>query len=384
MADVTINRSALERGALAALSGLLSGYTALAVAELLASFVRPQAGPVTAVGGAAIDRTPAPVNDFAIRHFGTDDKLVLQLGIVTPLGLLALLLGLFALHHRRGGAAGVLAFGVLGAVAALSRPDAAGVAALPSLVGAAAGTVVLYVLAGRLTAARPRAGARPAQAPGRFDRRGFLLVAGAPTVVAAGAGALGRVLSGRRGQGAVASRDAVRLPAPASPAAALPARVALRIPGISPFTTPNADFHRVDTALVVPKTDTDTWRLRLHGTGVARPRSYSYQELLGRDLIERDITLTRVSNEVGGPYAGTARRLGVPLADLLREADVRAPSRGGRADQLVARSVDGMTPGGHTLTVRATDGAGPLQTERRTQTIPDGAGGWHSVFVTSG
>ncbi|GGZ64582.1 hypothetical protein GCM10010371_25280 [Streptomyces subrutilus] len=42
------------------------------------------------------------------------------------------------------------------------------------------------------------------------------------------------------------------------------------------------------------------------------------------------------------------------------------------------------TPGGHTLAVRATDGTGRVQTERRTGTIPDGASGWHSVLVTVG
>ena len=67
---------------LAALSGLLAGLLALAVAELVAAAVRPESGPVIAVGGAAIDRTPAALKEWAIRHFGTDDKLVLQLGIL--------------------------------------------------------------------------------------------------------------------------------------------------------------------------------------------------------------------------------------------------------------------------------------------------------------
>lgn len=51
---------------------------------LVSAWIRPQAGPVVAVGGAAIDRTPAPVKDWAIRHFGTNDKLVLQLGDPPP------------------------------------------------------------------------------------------------------------------------------------------------------------------------------------------------------------------------------------------------------------------------------------------------------------
>ncbi|MGW7030987.1 molybdopterin-dependent oxidoreductase [Streptomyces xanthophaeus] len=539
MRGVSNLRTTVTGGALGAVSGLLSGFTALAVAEAVASLVRPRTGPVTVVGGAAIDRTPAPVKDFAIRTFGEDDKLVLQLGILAALGVLGVGLGLLALRHRRAGSAGVLLFGLVGAAAALSRPDARGAAdTLPSLAGAVAGAVALYILAGKAAGADAQAGGgADAQSGARTDgafgggwsRRGFLTAASVTAVAATGAGLLGRTLSGRRGRGAVASREAVVLPAPASPAAPLPAGAQLKVAGISPFTTPNGDFYRVDTALAVAMVDAGTWRLRIHGTGVARPRSYTFRELLARPLVERDITLTCVSNEVGGPYAGHARWLGVPLGDLLRECGVRPPSGGGRADQLVARSVDGMTlgspvedvmdgrdallavgmngeplpfahgfpvrmvvpglygyvsackwiedielttfdrydpywvrrgwarrapvktqaridtpkpfarpggaevmvagvawaqhrgitrvevrvddgpwedadlaaqdtvdtwrqwsypwrptPGGHTLTVRATDGTGAVQTEDRTRTVPDGASGRHSVFVTAG
>ncbi|WP_030760403.1 MULTISPECIES: molybdopterin-dependent oxidoreductase [unclassified Streptomyces] len=349
MACVRINRRTVERGALAATSGLLAGFTALAVGELVASLVRPQAGPVTVVGGAAIDRTPAWLKDYAIRTFGESDKAVLQLGIWAVVGVLAALLGLFALRHRRTGAAGVLAFGAVGAAAALTRPDSAGVGdVLPSVVAALAGATVLYVLVGQPAVAAAATGhgeGEPVVGPDGWNRRGFLIGAGVTAVSATGAGVLGRTLTGRAGQGALASRAAVRLPAPASPAAEIPPGAVLRIPGISPFTTPDKDFYRVDTALVVPKVDAATWRLRIHGKGVTRPRTYTFQELLRRPLIERDITLTCVSNEVGGPYVGSARWLGVRLADLLEEAGVKPPSRGGRADQLVARSVDGMTLG---------------------------------------
>ncbi|MFD8949831.1 molybdopterin-dependent oxidoreductase [Streptomyces xanthophaeus] len=527
MTVVSIFRTSLARTALGAVSGLLAGYTALAVAELVASLVRPQAGPVTVVGGAAIDRTPAAVKDFAIRTFGENDKVVLQLGILAVLGLLGAVLGIVSLRYRRAGAAGVLVFGVIGAAAALSRPDTQGVAdALPSAAGALAGAAVLYLLAGKLNSGTVPDGAQGAG--GGWSRRGFLTAASATAVAATGAGAVGRALIGQRGQGATASRAAVTLPAPTSAAPALPAGAQLKVEGISAFTTPNKDFYRVDTALVVPKVDADTWRLRIRGKGVARPRTYTFKELLDRPLIERDITLTCVSNEVGGPYIGHARWLGVRLADLLRECGVEPPSQGGRADQLVARSVDGMTlgspvedvmdgrdamlavgmngeplpfahgfpvrmlvpglygyvsackwieeielttfdaydpywvkrkwarkapiktqaridtpkpfgrptgqvvtvagvawaqhrgidrvevrvddgpwqdadlapqanrdtwrqwsfpwkptPGGHNLTVRATDGSGQVQTEDRARTIPDGASGWHSVFVTT-
>jgi DMSO/TMAO reductase YedYZ molybdopterin-dependent catalytic subunit len=82
---------------------------------------------------------------------------------------------------------------------------------------------------------------------------------------------------------------------------------------------------------------------------VDNPITLTYEDLLERELVERDITLVCVSNEVGGPYAGNAQWLGVPLADLLREAGVQDG-----ADQIVSRSVDGWTAG--TPTELALDG----------------------------
>ncbi|MET8979975.1 sulfite oxidase [Streptomyces sp. NPDC004539] len=333
--------------ALGALAGVLAGGAALAVSELVAGVVRPQAGPVVAVGGAVIDRTPAAVKDWAIRHFGTHDKLVLQLGILAVLTVFALLLGMAASRFRRAAAGGVLLFGVAGVAAATSRPDTAGVVdALPSAAGAVAGAALLYTLAGRLTprGPTPAEDGAPSTAPS-WDRRGFVITATAAAAASAGAVALGRSLGASQGRGAVASRREVVLPAPASPAAPVPKGAQLRIAGVSAFTTPNSAFYRVDTALVVPKVDATTWRLRIHGKGVTRPLTLTYDDLLRRELVERDITLTCVSNEVGGPYVGNARWIGVRLADLLAECGVRPPSAGGPADQLVARSVDGMTIG---------------------------------------
>ncbi|MFE6282671.1 sulfite oxidase [Streptomyces sp. NPDC057877] len=325
-----------------AVSGLVAALAALAASELVATAVRPQAGPVIAVGGAAIDRTPAPVKDWAIRNFGTNDKLLLQAGILVVLALFAIVLGIVALRFRRTGAAGVLAFGVIGATAALGRPDSDGLLdALPSQAGALVGAVLLYVLAGR-----PASGtAAPAEAVDGWDRRGFVIVASGVVAASVGAGVLARFLNGSRGRDAVASRNRLALPAPASSAPPVPRGAQARVPGVSPFFTPNTSFYRVDTALVVPKIDAASWRLRIHGQGVRRPLTLTFDDLVRRAPVERDITLTCVSNEVGGPYVGTARWIGVRLAELLDECGVVPPSRGGPADQLVARSVDGMTLG---------------------------------------
>lgn len=342
--------------ALGALSGAAAGFAALAVAELVAAGVRPQAGPVLAVGGAAVDATPAAVKDWAIRRFGTDDKFVLQLGILTVLTVLAFALGALAVWFRRIGAAGVLLFGAVGAAAAAGRPDSTSLTdVLPSVVGAVAGALLLYGLVGRLTTVRRSRASAPGSVTGRagadvpasagWDRRGFVVAAASAAVASAAVRALGRFLNASRGQDAIASRRKLALPSPGSPARPVPRRAGSRVPGIGPFVTPNDAFYRVDTALVVPKVDATAWRLRIHGKGVRRPRTYTFDDLLRRELIERDITLTCVSNEVGGPYAGNARWTGVRLAELLAECGVRPPPRGGPADQLVSRSVDGMTIG---------------------------------------
>ncbi|MGW5401174.1 molybdopterin-dependent oxidoreductase [Streptomyces sp. NPDC003952] len=331
------------RYALGAVSGLLAAFAGLALAQLAAAAVRPEAAPLTAVGGAVVDGTPAAVKEWAVRRFGTDDKLVLTLGIGAVLAAVAIAAGLLAVRRPALGTALAAAFGALGAAAALGRPEASWQDALPSLVAGGTAAGVLYLLIRAIPRPRPQpSGAGP---PGGMDRRGFGRLALVTLALSAGAGYAGRRLGAFGDAGATASRAGLVLPRPAAPAPPVPAGSELGIPGATRFVTPNRTFYRVDTALVVPRVDADSWRLTVHGEGVSRPLTLGLRELLARPLVEHDATLTCVSNEVGGPYAGNARWLGVRLADLLREAGVRPPSQGGRADQLVARSVDGMTLG---------------------------------------
>ena len=105
------------------------------------------------------------------------------------------------------------------------------------------------------------------------------------------------------------------------------------MPGLSTFITPNDAFYRVDTALFVPSVKAEDWQLRIHGM-VERELTLTFDQLMARPLIERDVTLTCVSNEVGGRYVGNARWLGAPLKDLLDEAGVRP---GGRPARLPLR-----------------------------------------------
>jgi hypothetical protein len=120
------------------------------------------------------------------------------------------------------------------------------------------------------------------------------------------------------------------------------------VDAITPYVTSAKDFYRVDTALSVPQVDVSQWSLRIHGM-VEREVTVTFDDLLGEDLVERWITMTCVSNEVGGNLVGNARWLGVPLARLLDRAGLRP-----EADMLFSRSVDGFTIS--TPVADATDG----------------------------
>ena len=128
-----------------------------------------------------------------------------------------------------------------------------------------------------------------------------------------------------------AARDALRLPAVRS-TVTVPEGASLDVPGLSPIITPNADFYRVDTALTVPNVDPSTWRLSIEGM-VDKPVELTFDDLVAMGLDEYGVTLTCVSNEVGGGLVGNAIWQGVPIRDVLH--------KGPDADPEARRSVFG-------------------------------------------
>ncbi|MFI7461310.1 molybdopterin-dependent oxidoreductase [Nonomuraea sp. NPDC049646] len=325
--------------------GVLAAALALGVAELTAALVgRPQAGPLLAVGSVFIDLSPAWLKDFAIRAFGSADKPVLLLTLAAVIAAASAAVGTAAPRRPRLAIAALAGLAAIAGAAALSRPGAGPIDALPAAVGAAGSSFALLY-----TRRRPRPAresritlggvvcyVHPLQLPVPAADRRALLTRGALVLGAAVlTGGAGRAITSARQ--ASADGRALVLPPPADPARPLPPGVGLRVLGLGPFTTPNDAFYRVDTALIIPRVPHQEWTLRIRGL-VDRPVELSFADLLARPLTERDITLTCVSNEVGGPYAGNARWLGVDLAALLREAGIQAG-----ADQILSRSADGWT-----------------------------------------
>jgi DMSO/TMAO reductase YedYZ molybdopterin-dependent catalytic subunit len=329
----------------AGLIGVLAVLAALGAGHLVAALVGPSASPYLAVGNTAIDLTPSPVKDFAIRTFGTADKLVLLGGMAVVLLLLAVLAGVLSRRGPLPGSAFAVVLGLVGVAAVLARPDVGRLGVFAPVASLVVGVAVFRLLHARALAATTSEDGSPAA--GGPSRRSFLVASGAVAASAGIAGGAGQLLAGS--VDVEGSRRAVGDLTPATRAPAVPAGADFAAEGTPTFLTPNRDFYRVDTALTVPRLRAEDWSLRVHGM-VDRELTLRYADLRDRDLVERTITMTCVSNEVGGPYVSTANFVGVPLRDVLLEAGVRQG-----ADQLFSTSVDGWTAGTPTDVVLAED-----------------------------
>lgn len=323
----------------AALSGLVAVAIAVIAAELTAALVSPSVSPVTAVGSTVIDVLPPGVKDWAIETFGTADKLIFLITMFVIIAGVAAGAGILEYRWRRSGAALVLVFGLAGIAAVAARPQSSTAAFAAPVVALVLGVMLVTVLTDRLVAWQPRRAA-DVGTPGPVARRRFLLGVGVGGAVAALAGTAASLV--RNSQSLVTqARDQIRLPAPDAvagrAAAVIPAGADLRVDGVPPLVTPNDNYYRIDTALVVPVVDPGTWRLRVTGM-VDREVELTFDELLAKPLVESYITLACVSNVVGGDLIGNAKWLGWPVRELLAMAGVQDG-----ADMVLSRSVDGFT-----------------------------------------
>jgi DMSO/TMAO reductase YedYZ molybdopterin-dependent catalytic subunit len=317
------------------LAGVAAAAVALGVTELLAVPFGPQADARTAIGSAVIDLTPGPIKEWAIQTFGTADKLFLS---VLVLGVIALLAAVTARWETRRvpvGSAAIVVAGIAGCAAVLSRAGATLFDIVPTLVGTACGVAVLRLLtSGRFVDAPERTEAPDSPDRGRrlsLVTLGFL---GAGALSGVGGVVLSRILHSVSGD-----RDAFALPAVGVSAPPVPPTVQPKGVALPSFVTSNADFYRIDTALSVPQLSRSDWQLKIHGM-VDREITYRFDDLERFEAVEKLVTLTCVSNPVGGDLISNAKWTGYRVRDLLAEAGVHPD-----ADMVLSMSIDGFTAG---------------------------------------
>jgi len=316
----------------AALSGIVAAAVFLAIAELAALLFARGSSPLLTVGSFVIDIVPRWAKEFAIETFGGNDKIFLLVSLGVAVVIAAAIAGVLQQIRPPLGVVVLIAAGVFAGATTVTRAGATPLAVVPVILGLAAGVVILVLLSRRLP---KRAANGSDDERAAFDRRGFFRVAG---IAAAGAVVVGvgARLVNVTTSSITAVRDALKLPAPKS-TVTIPDGAEADVDGLSPLFTPNDKFYRVDTALTVPTVDPATWTLTIDGM-VGEQVQITFEELLAMGLDEYVITMTCVSNEVGGNLLGNAKWLGIPVRDVLKRA---MPDS--KADMVLSTSVDGFT-----------------------------------------
>jgi DMSO/TMAO reductase YedYZ molybdopterin-dependent catalytic subunit len=318
---------------------VLAVGAALGVGHLVAALISPASSPYLAVGDTVIRFSPQALTEFAKTTFGTADKPILLGGMAVFIAIVAAVAGAASRHRPTPGVAVVTVLGLLGFLAVVFSPAFAPLDLVAPAVSLAAGVAVfrsLHALALRTFDPPTRAGGGVAPVSRRTVLIGSSAAVGFGALAAGGAGQL---LGGRVGDSRQAVTNQLARMRLAERAPAVPASAAFPEAGTPSFITPNPDFYRVDVALRVPTQSAAEWTMRVHGM-VDNELTLTFDDLLARPLVERTITLTCVSNEVGGPYISTANFVGVDLRGILLEAGVRPG-----ADQVLSTSIDRWTAG---------------------------------------
>lgn len=316
------------------LAGFAAAAVLFSVAQFVSAFFATASAPMVAMGSVFIDLTPPWLKDFAIATFGTNDKLALFISIGVIAAIAAVLVGILARRSYALAATCIVVLAVAIGAAVLSRPATGLVDLTPTILGSVAGLAALRWLTALASKARPPVhGGTPVHGA---SRRNFLIGTAVSLVGAAVATGVGKSLATARNV-ADAARSALGLPPAAVTAPPPPANAQVELAGMPKFITPNKDFYRIDTALSVPRINPSEWSLRVHGM-VEKEFTMGFEELLAEDLVESCLTLTCVSNPVGGQLVGNAKWLGYPLRLLLE----RAVPRDG-ADMVLSTSIDGFS-----------------------------------------
>jgi DMSO/TMAO reductase YedYZ molybdopterin-dependent catalytic subunit len=330
-------RPVVPRGA-AALVGLLAVGAALGSGHLAAALLSPGSSPFLAVGDTVIRFSPQFLTEFAKTTFGTADKPVLLGGMAVVIAIGAALAGLAARRRAAPGIVVVAVLGVLGLAAVVFAPVFSPVDLIAPAVSLVVG-VSVFAWLHRLAVRASGGAVGEAGSSTAVSRRKVLVGSSAAVAVASlGAGGTGLLLSGA-GDSRRAVTEQLARARLIERAPAIPAGAAYPELGTPTFLTANPDFYRIDVALRIPSQRAADWSMRIHGM-VDNPITLTFDDLLARPLVERTITMTCVSNPVGGNLISTANFVGVELRDLLLEAGVRPG-----ADQIYSTSTDGWYTG---------------------------------------
>jgi DMSO/TMAO reductase YedYZ molybdopterin-dependent catalytic subunit len=152
----------------------------------------------------------------------------------------------------------------------------------------------------------------------RIDRRRFLIRLGGATATITVVGAVvGESIGRRRNQTrSTGERWSANHPLPNADATVTPAQ------GTRPELTPLEQHYRIDINTTPPVIDGDKWRLKVHGL-VDSPQTLTLDHLRSHQPLHQFVTLSCISNPIGGDLTGTTRWTGVSLQRLLPDWKIK-------------------------------------------------------------
>jgi DMSO/TMAO reductase YedYZ molybdopterin-dependent catalytic subunit len=364
----------------AGIAGVVGAIVAFGVVELVHGLYPSVPSVFVALAQQVVERTPGELVTRGIELLGQADIPILVTSMIVGALVVAGALAYLGVRRPVLALVGVGVLAAVGVAASLAEPFVAPVPTVITILAAL--TLGVAVTETLLRASGLRTGEQPkgqeAAPPGSSDvqppivrsreayssggtvvgRGGFLALGGLAAVVGLAAAGVGRALAGRGAQAASAPKplnlpekspsetsekgggEAVKhetLPPP-------PEDASIDAPGMPKLITPAGSFYLIDTALISPRINVNSWKLSVKGA-VDNPVEFSYKDLLGMSTREADITLSCVSNVVGGGLVSNGRWTGVLLSDVLAEAGVSRDKITRSSRQLVGRSVDGFTAG---------------------------------------
>jgi DMSO/TMAO reductase YedYZ molybdopterin-dependent catalytic subunit len=364
----------------AGIAGVIGAVVAFGITELVHGLYPAVPSIFVSLAQRIVELTPGTLVTQGIELLGKADIPTLIATMLLGTVVVAFLLGNLATRRPLLALAGVAALAAVAIAAALADPFVAPVPTIVTIIGALlAGSSITGLLL-RQASPRPVASPTPEDTsltaePGSaaspimrsreagpdgeitVGRGGFLLLGGGAAVAGLAAAGVGRLLGGgtvetatspkklnlpeaptkkqQEGKGKAVTHET--LPKP-------PADASIDVPGMPELITPASSFYLIDTALTSPRIEANTWKLSVKGA-VDNPVEFSYKDLLDLPTREADITLSCVSNTVGGGLVSNGRWTGVLLSDVLEEAGLSRDKITGASRQLVGRSVDGFTTG---------------------------------------
>jgi DMSO/TMAO reductase YedYZ molybdopterin-dependent catalytic subunit len=107
-------------------------------------------------------------------------------------------------------------------------------------------------------------------------------------------------------------------------------------PGTRSELTSNDDFYRIDINTRSPVLDDDEWSLQVEGL-FDHPRNLTLEDMMVFPAITQPITLSCISNRIGGDLIGTSNWTGAQLRDVIADLGIQSS-----AQALVLMGADGF------------------------------------------